>query len=142
VVTAPSPAQTLGEFLEMLGERPGGWYAYPVMLATLQAKPHQWFRLDQLNARQFARLVRELQDEERYPNTYEAQRGSDGWVQVRCIPARVRVPQSPGMHEAGARSFEQDPDRYLGPPIPNVDYLVGGEHDPNLGSEPRWEDGS
>lgn len=118
----------------MLGERPGGWFAYPVMLATLRQAPHQWFRLDVLEPRKVNRLRRELAEQEHYPNTYEVDvEMASGMVLVRCVPKRDRA-ESPGVRDTEIRGWESSPGRHFDPGRrPGVDYNEGDEHDPDLG---------
>ena len=134
-----SAPENLARFLEMLGERDGpGLYGWPVMTATLREHPGQWFPLEVLNTAQLHQLQRHLSALDTYPHRYVARMDETGtgMVEVRAVTDTGDKPAP--IPDDRAQQWEVDPETYfapppyVGPPRPNVDYLPGSEHDPNL----------
>jgi hypothetical protein len=134
-----NPERTLGAVMAEQGKRPHGWYEMETLTAVVKGMYPDWVRIDALDDAARHRMHNELLAAEQYPWRYEGKHEGEMFL-VRAVQQRSRVTETQPA-QLGSRRWETDPEAYFqGPPIPNVDYLEGGRHDPNLGSEPRWQD--
>lgn len=142
-----NPERTLGSAMVEQGKRPNGWYEMETLVAAVRGMSPDFVQIDVLTVEETSRLRSELSQAEVYPWRYSVTRWPSGMVLVRALEQRSRVTETQPQR-LGSRHWEADPDGYFGGGggyvadglVPGTGILAGSEHDPRLGSEPRWED--
>jgi hypothetical protein len=142
-----NPERTLGEVMAEQGKRPNGWYEMETLIGAVRGMSPDWVRIDRLDDAARHRMHNELLLAAHFPWVYEGRHDTDGTFLVRAVERKVKVPETQPQR-LGSRQWEADPDGYFGGGgqyvadglVPGTGILAGSEHDPRLGSEPRWED--
>lgn len=133
-----NPNRTIGAVMAEQGKRPNGWYEIDTLCGIAQGVYPDVLQVDVMDDAGLERLTAEVRDMEHHPWRYNVDKVG-AMVRVRAIRQENRVTETQPAR-LGGRAWEADPERYFGDGlVPGTMILAGSEHDPRLGSEPRWE---